>query len=173
MNQLNGYCLLASWHPCNDGRWSQLAFNRQMSEERALISVVYSVSVAIKALMASIACRAKHQWNLTHSTFSNKVERETERDRERIDYWWRSRVLWQAQIIQEGSCLEKSGGLLPVFDSVWNEEMHPQWLPFCTNKRLQSKIRSKHNVRKLRAADGQYFNFPHGVQWLVVVRLGC
>ena len=88
MNQLNGYCLLASWHPCNDGRWSQLAFNRQMSEERALISVVYSVSVAIKALMASIACRAKHQWNLTHSTFSNKVERETERDRERQRENW-------------------------------------------------------------------------------------
>ena len=83
MTQLNGYCLLASWHPCNDGRGSQLAFNRQMTEERARISVVYSVSVGIKALMVSIACRAKHQWNLTHSTFSSKVERETERETER------------------------------------------------------------------------------------------
>lgn len=34
------------------------------------------LSVGIKAPVLSTACRAKHQWNLNHFTFSNKVERE-------------------------------------------------------------------------------------------------
>lgn len=53
-----------------------------------------------KSSCAVLARRAKRQWKLTHSSSSNKLEREHDSDGE-------AGVLWHKQIIQEGSPQEK------------------------------------------------------------------
>lgn len=76
-----------------------------------------------KSSYTVLARRAKRQWKLTHSSSSNKLEREHDSDGE-------AGVLWHKQIIQEGSPQEKK-----KVEPCWQcEETRPWLLPFfsCT-----------------------------------------
>lgn len=128
--QLNGYGLLVLWHPWDSKWWDKSPaglFTDRWEWGKSLdFCCLLRLSIGIKTLVLSMACRAKHQWNLTHSTFSNKAEREdvvvtTDGEAEFYDEHRSSRkeVLWR-----------KVEACFIVFGSAWEEETHPLLLPF-------------------------------------------
>lgn len=97
----------------------------------------------------SMAYRAKHQWNLTHSTFSSKVEREDvvlTTDGEAELYYTSSR---------KEVLLRKVEPCLKSFYFQHNKmRLIRSCRPLCAHNRLQTKMWNKMNVPRMRDADG-------------------
>ncbi len=105
------------------------------------------LSVGIKAPVLSTACRAKHQWNLSHFTFSNKVERGR--------MWWWLLIERQNFITSTDHPGRRSSGgkwrlAFTVFGSAWDsstvvaifvptKDSNPKWeiKIMCPSRELQ------------------------------------